>query len=206
MSNLYRLRVTRPEMTEYFAAQDEWHGDAEKDYIAPGTEGPIVREQDGQRLLTPATWGFPTRKLRGKPAKAGESPFVYDWRTNARHLESTTWKFYIASPRQRCLVPFTQFAAPKGTADRSSPGDRNWWFAVDNQEIPAFAGIWKIDQDHGPVYSFLTTEPNSLVAPKHAKAMPVILAREDHDRWLRGTHEEALALQQGYPSQLMSAV
>lgn len=58
--------------------------------------------------------------------------------------------------------------------------------------------------DHGPVYSFLTTEPNPLVAPKHPKAMPVVLLREDHERWLHGTFEDVLELQAGYPSQLMA--
>lgn len=53
------------------------------------------------------------------------------------------------------------------------------------------------------VYAFCTTEPNPLVAPKHPKAMPVILLAEDHDRWLRGGVDDVLALQAAYPSQLM---
>ncbi len=43
---------------------------------------------------------------------------------------------------------------------------------------------WKVDQDHDRVYAFCTTEPNPLVAPKHPKAMPVILLAEDQERWL----------------------
>ena len=36
------------------------------------------------------------------------------------------------------------------------------------------------------VYGFLTTEPNSVVAPIHPKARPVILTTdEERDEWMR---------------------
>jgi len=204
MCNLYRLQVTRREMADYNMAEDHWRRDLEKDYVAPGKEGAIIRFEDGRRILTSGKWGFCTRKERKRPAREGEMPFLYDWWTNARNLGNNMWKPWLIKPEHRCLVPFTQFAEPKASADRSGPGDVNWWFKVEDQEIPCFAGVWKHDQDHGVVYAFCTTEPNPLVAPKHPKAMPVILLKEDHDKWLHGTHEEALALQQAYPSQLMS--
>lgn len=42
------------------------------------------------------------------------------------------------------------------------------------------------------------------MAPKHPKAMPVILLAEDQERWLNAPVEEALSLLTAYPSQLMS--
>jgi putative SOS response-associated peptidase YedK len=63
----------------------------------------------------------------------------------------------------------------------------------------------EVDQDHDGVYAFCTTEPNPLVAPKHPKAMPVVLLKDDHERWLRGSVDDAVALQLAYPSQLMAA-
>ncbi len=72
----------------------------------------------------------------------------------------------------------------EGHRDRQAPGDTNWWFTVEDQALPCFAGLWKVDQDHDRVYAFCTTEPNPLVAPKHPKAMPVILLAEDQERWL----------------------
>jgi putative SOS response-associated peptidase YedK len=42
-----------------------------------------------------------------------------------------------------------------------------------------------------------------LVAPLHPKAMPVILQREDYDRWLDGEAADACSLAQPFPSQLM---
>jgi putative SOS response-associated peptidase YedK len=72
------------------------------------------------------------------------------------------------------------------------------WFAL-NEDRPlfAFAGIWteyrgdrgtKSKPIPGPhlVYGLLTTAPNAVVAPIHAKAMPVILTTdEERDAWLR---------------------
>lgn len=58
----------------------------------------------------------------------------------------------------------------------------------------------------GPEFAFLTTEPNPLMEQLHPKAMPVILLAEDHDRWLTANYDEALAMQNAYPSQLMSVL
>ena len=206
MCNLYRLRASRAEYQDHFAALDDRRNaiSVEKDYAAPGKPGYVIREADGQRVLSTMLWDFPTRKPRKRPAKEGELPFLFDWWTNCRNLSNNMWKPSLLKPEHRCLVPFTQFSEPKAADDRSGPGDTNWWFTVEDQEMPCFAGVWKVDQDHDRVYAFCTTEPNPLVAPKHPKAMPVILLREDHERWLRGTFDDVLELQAGYPSQMMS--
>ena len=81
-------------------------------------------------------------------------------------------------------TPHNRFAEPKAVADRSGPGNTNWWFTVADQPEPCFAGVWKVDQDHDRVYAFCTTEPNPLVAPHHSKAMPLILLTEGQERWL----------------------
>jgi putative SOS response-associated peptidase YedK len=211
MCNLYRLKTSRAEYQDYFRTNDDRRREIsedlieiEKDYVAPGKPGYVVREVGGQRQLEVMKWGFCTRKERKRPAREGEMPFLYDWWTNARNLGNNMWKPWLVKPEHRCLVPFTRFAEPKAAPDRAGPGDLNWWFTVADQEAPCFAGVWKVDQDHGRVYAFCTTEPNPLVAPKHPKAMPVILLEADHDRWLNGTLDDALALQAPYPSQMMA--
>ena len=47
----------------------------------------------------------------------------------------------------------------------------------------------------------MTCEPNSLVAPIHPKAMPVILDDEGEARWLAGELGELVA---PFPAQLMA--
>jgi putative SOS response-associated peptidase YedK len=50
------------------------------------------------------------------------------------------------------------------------------------------------------IYAFLTTEPNAVVAPIHAKAMPVILTTSDEiEQWMTATTAEALKLQRPLP-------
>ena len=50
------------------------------------------------------------------------------------------------------------------------------------------------------LFGFLTTEPNDVVAPIHAKAMPVILTKPDEiETWLTAPAEEALKLQRPLP-------
>lgn len=206
MCNLYNSEVDPSSYFDALAAVDKAGNilEVEKDYTAPGKPGYVVRLEDDQRLLSTMRWGFPTSKPRTRPARDGELPFLYNWWTNARNMQSYMWKPWLMKAEHHCLVPFTHFSEPKVAADRKAPGDTNWWFTVEDQVVPCFAGLWKVDQDHDQVYAFCTTEPNPLVAPKHPKAMPVILLAEDQERWLAAPVEDALSLLTAYPSQLMS--
>jgi len=208
MCNLYNLKVDPRGYFDALAAVDDAANvlGIEKDYAAPGKPGYVVRYEDGRRVLSTMRWGFPTRKPRKRAAREGELPFLYDWWTNARNLHNNLWKPWLLRTEHRCLVPFTRFAEPKAVSDRQGPGDTNWWFTVEDQPVPCFAGLWKVDADHDRVYAFCTTEPNPLVAPKHPKAMPVILLAEDQERWLTAPVEEALTMLTAYPSQLMGVV
>ena len=206
MCNLYNIKVDSRTYFDALAAVDDASNtlEVEKDYAAPGKPGYVVRMEEGQRVLSTMRWGFPTRKPRKRPAREGELPFLYDWWTNARNMQSNMWKPWLIKAEHRCLVPFTRFSEPKAASDRKARGDTNWWFTVEDQAVPCFAGLWKVDQDHDRVYAFCTTEPNPLVAPKHPKAMPVILLVEDQERWLTAPVEEAVTMLNAYPSQLMS--
>jgi len=205
MCNLYNLKVDARGYFDALAAAEDAANTlvVEKDYAAPGKPGYVVRYEGGKRVLSTMRWGFPTRKPRKRPAREGELPYLYDWWTNCRNTSSNLWKPWLMRTEHRCLVPFTRFAEPKAVADRQSPGDINWWFTVEDQAVPCFAGLWKFDEDHDRVYAFCTTEPNPLVAPKHPKAMPVILLAEDQERWLTEPIQDALGLLAAYPSQLM---
>jgi putative SOS response-associated peptidase YedK len=91
-------------------------------------------------------------------------------------------------PENHCLVPANSFAEYAPEPNPETKKEDVVWFAL-NEDRPrfAFAGIWTtFNGDRGTrskpipgphlVYGFLTTTPNSVVAPIHPKAMPVIYA------------------------------
>jgi putative SOS response-associated peptidase YedK len=163
--------------------------------VFPDRMGPVIRlDREGNRELLDMRWGFPP------PPNVGRQPVV-----NVRNVDSGYWRAWL-KPEFRCLVPFDRFcewtdATPK----------RKVWFAPPDGGMAAFAGIWRpwtgvrgtkkdpLEGDH-LLYSFLTTAPNDIVGPVHAKAMPVILSNEDEwDAWLTAPVEDALEMQQPAP-------
>ena len=147
----------------------------------------VVRKEDGARSLDVMTWGFP-------PPPKSRAPV-----TNVRNLASPFWRSALNRPDRRCLVPVSEFCEWEGEV--GSKVDR--WFSLPSSPLFAFAGVWR-PTEQGKAFAFLTCEPNPLVAPIHAKAMPVILHPEDYDTWLDGEVATACELAQSFPSQLMS--
>lgn len=166
--------------------------------IFPDYEAPVVtRDVAGKRSLEMMRWGFPP------------PPFVRGSHTvqNVRNLGSNHWKPWLKTG-QRCLVPATAFSEYQ---DGPSPKDIVWFArpaqGADTRPLFFFPGIWRPwEGERGPktarvagmhrIFAFLTAEPNAVVAPVHAKAMPVILTSPDEcDRWLDAEPVEALKLQ-----------
>jgi putative SOS response-associated peptidase YedK len=91
-----------------------------------------------------------------------------------RNVSSPFWRAWL-KPQYRCLVPLTSFSEYADAMPRKTP----IWFALNkDRPVAAFAGIsrpWKgvwgtkADPTEGEhlLYSFLTTEPNSVVKPIH---------------------------------------
>lgn len=195
MCNLYTIKATRLEFNARFRSIDAAQSKlaVEKDYVAPGKPGYVVREEEGQRVLSVMRWGFP---LNGKSV------------TNVRNYTSPFWKSALANPARRCLVPVTEFQEwsiePMPDTGKKKP----FWFSLRSQPIFAFAGVWR-PTESVPVYSFLTCgyegDPaHHVVGAIHPKACPVILHEEDYDRWLHADLDEALSLACAFPSQLMA--
>jgi putative SOS response-associated peptidase YedK len=108
----------------------------------------------------------------------------------------------------RCLVPVTSFCEYD---HRTKPPVPTWFAQDDARSLFFFAGIWRpwtgtrgtkaaLEVGQHLLYSFLTTEPNAVVAPVHPKAMPVLLLDEAaRETWLTGAVDAALALQRPAP-------
>ncbi|MEC4591584.1 SOS response-associated peptidase family protein [Nitrospirillum amazonense] len=150
--------------------------------IYPDRLGPVItRREDGALQWRAMRWGFPP-----PPNVAGGKPV-----TNVRNLTSPYWRTWL-KPEARCLVPFSSFAE----YDTREVPAKERWFEVPGDRPAAFAGIWrKWEGERGPkkapvagqhlLFSFLTCEPNSVVAPVHPKAMPVVLVgTEAQMAWL----------------------
>jgi putative SOS response-associated peptidase YedK len=190
MCNLYRVQSTVDEMRELFGSFD---GDRSNmpsyDAIYPDREAPILRRDDDGLKLETHIWGMPGFGKVKRPI------------TNVRNLESNFWKNTLAKPEQRCLVPVTAFCEWEG----EKGSKRKVWFAMTEEPLFAFAGIWRATDD-GPRMAFLTTEPNEIVGAVHPKAMPVILPADGYDDWLTGDWDKAADLVGPYPDDAMQIV
>jgi putative SOS response-associated peptidase YedK len=154
------------------------------------------------RELVSARWGMPTPQ---KFVKGSADSGV----TNIRNVTSPHWRRWLGV-ENRCVVPATSFSEYGSERDPETKKLPLFWFAL-SESKPLFfmAGIWtswhgvrKVKegaQDH-QIFGFLTCEPNSVVAPIHQKAMPVIL-RDKHEieTWLSAPSSEALRLQRPMP-------
>jgi putative SOS response-associated peptidase YedK len=155
--------------------------------VFPDQMAPVVRaSRAGGREMLAMRWGLP-------PPQAGLRPV-----TNIRNTASDWWLPWL-DERWRCLVPATAFCEWTDTR----PKVPHWFALGPERPLFAFAGIWrkwtgerKKEQGEHLLYGFLTTAPNAVVRPVHAKAMPVMLTTpEEWDIWLNAPIDEALSLQ-----------
>jgi putative SOS response-associated peptidase YedK len=176
--------------------------------VFPDYFAPIVRNaDDGVRELTMARWGMPSPQsvLKGRNSDPGV--------TNIRNVASPHWRRWLGV-ESRCVVPFTSFAENEILADGTRPPV---WFALDeSRPLAFFAGLWtpwtsvrkvKEGRTTNDLFAFLTTAPNAIIAPIHARAMPVILTTEEEvDTWMTAPVNDALALQRPLPDEALRIV
>lgn len=207
MCNLYSITTTKEAALRLFRVSHNRAGSfAPAPAVFPGWQAPVVRRTaDGERELLNMSWGFVLPMGERAPRRV----------TNARDdkLGTPFWRESFAL--RRCLVPATAFCEPH---DGRKPA--TWhWFALKGEEprpLFAFAGLWRRwwgpVKKAGPpvqcdVYSFVTTLPNALTATINHERSPVLLSRaEDMDAWLDGSDEQAAALINPTPADLLHIV
>ena len=198
MCNLYSMTKSREAVVAFTRAMRDITGNQPPlPAIFPDQLAPVVRTGiDGVREMLNMRWGFPQPPAGGRPV------------TNIRNLNSNFWRSWLA-PAQRCIVPATSFCEYTDT----HPKIAHWFALSQDRPLFAFAGLWrpwrgvrgKENGDH-LLFAFLTTEANDLVAPIHAKAMPVMLTGDDLDAWLEAPEKEALGLAAPFPAEHMQIV
>lgn len=213
MCNLYSNTTAAESMRQLFKVlpkQDKLGNAEPLSAIYPKYDAPVVRlDENGERELVNLSWGFRTTK---KSKKTGNYIMPGVW-NNARSDKVATSGFWKHSFRERrCLVPASSYCEwPPGGKPQVFH-----WFAMKG-DVPrppfAFAGMWqtsRYEMNDGPqecqTHTFLTTTANEIAKPVHPERMPVILALEDHEQWLNGSDEEALALLKPFPSDQMRIV
>lgn len=224
MCNLYSNRSTQDEMRNLFRVErpaDKLGNMAAQPAIFPDAEVAVVREGRQGRELVRARWGW-------SKAKFGWVTNVrrldrWPWKDaieDVRHrclVPATSFAEYHPSEtdeKGRKLATWFRLSG-----DEAGEGDND----PDDERPPfAFAGLvrrWHWERDglrrrgdqtlanddvRTLAMAFLTTEPNAVVAPIHPKAMPVILAPHEHERWLHGSAEDARALQRPLPDERLA--
>jgi putative SOS response-associated peptidase YedK len=167
--------------------------------VAPSQTMPVVVQREEVELV-PMEWGLVPHWAKD-PATARRP-------INARAETLAERPMFRGLLRHnRCLVPASGFYEWKKDGDRKTP----YYLRLKNEEIFAFAGLYDVwhDADGSALatYTIVTTAANEVVAPVHDR-MPVILGRDDEERWLAAgppEREELAALLGPYPAGLMEA-
>jgi putative SOS response-associated peptidase YedK len=190
MCNRYASDIRKAGLEKEYYGFDEWSetrinpilGNAVLE-VFPKSFGPVItRAEDGALGWRKLRWGLPG------PPQFGGAPV-----TNIRNMKSAHWR-PLLGVANRCIVPFTAFSEYEDNSPKGAKVIR--WFAPPDRGLLFFAGIWTSwTGDYGSkkepnvgehaLFGFLTTEPNDVVRPVHAKAMPVVLrGPAECEEWL----------------------
>ncbi len=176
MCGRYSLICT-DDLGNRFRAYEPTLGRRSRFNVPPSQTMPVVVQRE-QTEIVPMRWGLVPHWA--KDLTAAQRPI------NAR-AETLAERplFRGLLKRNRCLVPASGFYEWKRDESRKTP----YYIRLRDADLFAFAGLYDVWHDAGgatcPTYAIVTTAANRVVAPLHDR-MPVILGREDEERWVAG--------------------
>jgi len=197
MCGRYSLAKSKIDLENRFQA--EMLEDFEPRYnIAPSQLVPVITSES-PKGFSHFYWGITPSFAKNKP--------VANKLINAR-AETITEKisFKNAFKKSRCLVPADGFFEWKKVGKKTKVPYR---FVLHRESLFSFAGIWEeFETEKGEIahtFLILTTRPNLLTSEIHDR-MPVILKKEDEEKWLNlnSSEEELLGMLSPFPDEEMT--
>jgi len=144
--------------------------------VAPSLRIPAVRIRHERRELSALSWGL-------APSWAKDLSLAKPINARAENIFDSRM-FRLAIRRRRCLIPADGFYE---WHRRPAGGKQAWHVGMIDGGLFAFGGVWEYwsREQAEPVLScaIVVTDANRLMAKIHDR-MPVIIAREDYERWL----------------------
>lgn len=179
-----------------------WHNVFTTSYnVYPSASVPVVRlDVEGQRNCEPMRWGLVPSFARGVPGKYNT--------INARIEKMRTAASYRGPWKhgQRCLLPASHFYEWQPIEGQQAK--QPWCITTRDAPVFAMAGLWessKREDDEVVLSATIVTQPANKFMSKLHHRMPLILPPESFHAWLSGTVDEAEAVIEQYPSDLMEA-
>lgn len=166
-------KVTLPDLRKHFGVESNMPLEQHYNH-PPGTDLPVIIEQNGRRVIRPMRWGL-------VPHWAKDKSIGYKL-INAR-AEGIADKpaFRSALARRRCVVPVA------GYFEWSQQSKQPYYFQAADSGIPLpLAGIWEVWKNGDAVLescAIITVAANDLMRPIHHR-MPCNLNQADVSAWL----------------------
>ena len=170
--------------------------------VLPTEQVPLVVPLEGEREAVQMRWGLIPWWAHGVPLRASTINATVE-RIDSAPSYRDPWE-----RGQRCIFVMGGFYEPHVNED----GSRDPFLVrLREREVFGVAGLWERSRREDGSYVFsctlITLPANRLLAQIHngKQRMPAVLAEPAHDTWLNGTPQQARAVLNPYPAELMEA-
>lgn len=183
MCGRYALYGPVSRLRDTFAADLEGFDFVPRYNAAPTQWLPVVRQRPtGERVIQLLRWGL-------VPSWAKDQTIATKLINARGETLAEKPSFRAAYRKRRCIVPANGFMEWKRLANDKQP----YYIHSANDELFGLAGLWErwrpADGEAIDTFTIVTIDANTALRDVHDR-MPVILAPQDHERWL--DHEAPL--------------